>query len=388
MLSTLPLIAALSLALPLACLPEIDPGDLPPSDTVILLTERLPSLQGGIGETDRELAEMLTPPPERRYVECGVRALPTTTGGWRLDSAEDGELLLTADPSVPPERRPDVDRVLWQAEPEIERRVRLLEQGTVDFVDGLRPEDAARLEDSDYILRRRGYGWLVRVEWNGAGGHPALQDVAVRRALAQAVDIDGWIARQFQMDSGDLLARPAVGEVSPVRCRDHDDSIRRLRYDPAAAGGALEAAGWSDSDGDGVRDRDGAALRLTLGVAAGGEDRVVGGWLAASLRDVGVAVSLVEVGGEPGAGAPEVVDGRLLRQAQDFSRPAAGQAAIYDEQPSLFLYWEDKLVAIHTRIKDAQPDVLSPLGHPELWNIPADRHLRQPDGGLWPVHPG
>jgi len=86
MLSPLSLIAALSLALPLACLPEIDPGDLPPSDTVILLTERLPGLPGAPGEElDRELAEMLTPPPERRYVECGVKALPTTTGGWRLD---------------------------------------------------------------------------------------------------------------------------------------------------------------------------------------------------------------------------------------------------------------------------------------------------------------
>ena len=84
--------------------------------------------------------------------------------------------------------------------------------------------------------------------------HPALSDRAVRLAIAQGVDraaIAGLYGRGGQ-PAETLL-------VSPGNYRsDHSAPA----FDLEAAAATLDAAGWTDSDGDGIRDRDGVSLRL------------------------------------------------------------------------------------------------------------------------------
>lgn len=87
---------------------------------------------------------------------------------------------------------------------------------------------------------------------------PPLDDVRVRRALALLIDRRG-IAKTVY----DGLARPAMWPVwpgGPVV----GAAAPAPEFDPAAAGKLLDAAGFVDRDGDGVRELAGRPLRLSL----------------------------------------------------------------------------------------------------------------------------
>jgi peptide/nickel transport system substrate-binding protein len=61
------------------------------------------------------------------------------------------------------------------------------------------------------------------------------------------------------------FVQPAAGPYSPI-FRDLYDSTRMkpLPWDTAGAKRILEARGWRDADGDGIREKDGRPLRFTL----------------------------------------------------------------------------------------------------------------------------
>jgi peptide/nickel transport system substrate-binding protein len=95
-------------------------------------------------------------------------------------------------------------------------------------------------------------GWFLNA---GPGGHPALADVNVRKAIGMAFD-------RFSVVEDLLLGAtyPSSGywEGTPY---DNPD-VAAVPFDPAMAGQLLDEAGWVDSNGDGIRDKDGVDLSL------------------------------------------------------------------------------------------------------------------------------
>jgi peptide/nickel transport system substrate-binding protein len=90
-------------------------------------------------------------------------------------------------------------------------------------------------------------------------GHPALRDARVRRALSMTVDkkrLVGLIHLGF--------ARPGLSVVMDGTPFYYNDQIQRYGFDPQGAEKLLDEAGWRDSDEDGVRDKDGLPLEITL----------------------------------------------------------------------------------------------------------------------------
>jgi peptide/nickel transport system substrate-binding protein len=102
-------------------------------------------------------------------------------------------------------------------------------------------------------------GWFLNV--NPDTARPFMLDVNVRKALALATD-------RFTIVK-DLL----VESINPVNATFWDttppfqtDTLQPYPYDPEQAKQLLDAAGWTDSDGDGIRDKtiDGKKVDLVV----------------------------------------------------------------------------------------------------------------------------
>lgn len=116
---------------------------------------------------------------------------------------------------------------------------------------------------------------------------PAFADVRVRQALNHAVDRDLIVKAILEG-----LAPVTAGPVQPVSWA-HNPNIRRYAFDSTRAKSLLDEAGWKDTNGDGVRDRDGQKLSFTMITQAGFAVREnVAQVLQRQFKDVGVEAAV------------------------------------------------------------------------------------------------
>lgn len=195
-------------------------------------------------------------------VHHAVVSGPFMFGEWQRGAS----ITLVPNPHFSP--KPHLDRVVIRVVPEPTTRLVELRNGTGDFVRGISFEQVPPLLAGDAgahlrAERERGRFWEY-VAYN-PGAHPAFADPRVRRALGMAIDARG-IIRALRMEA---FTQPAAGPYAPI-FRDLYDSTRTrpLPYDTAGARRLLDAAGWRDADGDGVREKDGRPLRFTLRFAS------------------------------------------------------------------------------------------------------------------------
>lgn len=85
-----------------------------------------------------------------------------------------------------------------------------------------------------------------------------FNDAAVRQAVAYAIDKETISANVF---SGLESASTYLLDSTLPYC---DVETTTYSYDPDKAIELLESAGWVDSDGDGIREKDGVTLSVTL----------------------------------------------------------------------------------------------------------------------------
>lgn len=89
--------------------------------------------------------------------------------------------------------------------------------------------------------------------------HPILGALAVRQALALGIDYATLLQNVYGASAYGL-----TGYTLPTVAWAYNADLTPYTYAPAAAAQLLTNAGWVDSDGDGVRERDGTPLRLSL----------------------------------------------------------------------------------------------------------------------------
>ncbi|MBV7338305.1 hypothetical protein KFU94_60785 [Chloroflexi bacterium TSY] len=85
--------------------------------------------------------------------------------------------------------------------------------------------------------------------------HPILSDRNVRLAIAHSLNYDAIIDEVF-LGEGYQIA----SNVMPALEWAHNGDLEPYAYDPELAASILAEAGWADSDGDGVLDKDGQTL--------------------------------------------------------------------------------------------------------------------------------
>ncbi len=150
----------------------------------------------------------------------------------------------------------------------------VLETGEFDYAWNLQlaPDVIAKMEAAGYGKAINGFGPLLeRIEMNltnpspdlppetrstVAEPHPILSDVKVRKALSMAID------RELLTEVGYGKAGAPTCNLVPAPAIYASDNTDCLTQDLEGAKALLEEAGWTDSDGDGVREKDGMKLSL------------------------------------------------------------------------------------------------------------------------------
>lgn len=162
--------------------------------------------------------------------------------------------------------RPNLDRVVFRIIPDQTTQLTELLTGRIDYVRGLPPAEAETVEESPNarLISYPGRSY-VYLAWNTR--NPLFESAAVRRALTMAIN------RQEIVDA--LLygfGEVARTDVMPFQWQYMED-LEPLPYDPEQAREILAEAGWADSDGDGILDRNGRPFRFTLETNQGNDLR-------------------------------------------------------------------------------------------------------------------
>lgn len=150
----------------------------------------------------------------------------------------------------------------------------VLETGEYDYAWNLQlaPDVIAKMEEAGKGVAIAGFGPLVeRLEMNltnpspdlppetratVAEPHPFLSDFKVRKALSMAID------RGLLTEVGYGKAGTPTCNLVPAPALYNSDNTECLTQDLDGAKALLDDAGWTDSDGDGVRDKDGVKLAI------------------------------------------------------------------------------------------------------------------------------
>ena len=180
------------------------------------------------------------------------------------ERGRDGSLLLIRRENYWREK-PAIGAVRFRPIPENAVAWRALQRGDVDVtrVDNdtwfhVANDPAVRQSVVFHSVWQLGYNCIV---WNLADS--LLRDLRVRRALAMAFDRETIINQVYHGQ-----ARAVTGPFTSDQ-QENDPDVLPIAFNLSAARALLNSAGWHDSDGDGVLDRNGARFEFTLLILAG-----------------------------------------------------------------------------------------------------------------------
>lgn len=224
-------------------------------------------------------ADMRNAPYNRAPVGSG----PFKFGEWQANQ----RVIIVRNPAFPEALGgPAVlDRVVFRIIPEPSTMLTELFTGGVQVDVPLAPDQTRQVKQNNDVTLYAFPGKTVYyIGWNNK--RPPFNNAAVRRALASAVN------RQEIIDA--LLfgqGTPAIGTVPPWHPLFPQDA-QALAYDVNAATQLLENEGWRDSNGDGIREKNGRPLKFTLLSSDNPLNRSVVEVLQSQFRKVGADVEL------------------------------------------------------------------------------------------------
>ena len=213
----------------------------------------------------------------------GTRS-PVGNGPYRFVEHRPGERwVFEANSDFPEELggRPHLDRLVYRVVPDPAARMAELRSGGVDLVPRLAPSRVPEVRSSpDLQLESYPSSEYVFVTWNQR--RPLFESARVRRALTMAIDRPTLVE---SIRGG--FGRVADAPMGPWHWA-FDSTWTPLPHDPDSARSLLEAAGWRDRDGDGIRERNGRSFSFELVTAGPSQRRDAALLIQSDLREVGV----------------------------------------------------------------------------------------------------
>jgi peptide/nickel transport system substrate-binding protein len=194
---------------------------------------------------------------EQGFYEWDCESEPLSTGPYILEEwVADDHLTFVRNPNYFEEGKPYIDEVIVQIVPEEAVERTLMLEGDADlhyWPSEIIGEEYKLDTNSVKWAKSPTERWVMRlipnltVPGDETQPHPFLSDVRVRRAMRMAIDVDTILAEVF------------LGHGEPVwteffRPPYNVCDIPRPPFDPEGAAALLAEAGWTDTDGDGIRE--------------------------------------------------------------------------------------------------------------------------------------
>jgi peptide/nickel transport system substrate-binding protein len=201
---------------------------------------------------------------------------PIGTGPFKVDEFRPNDVIsLSANPNYRDPAKPRFATMTFKGGGDATAAGRaVLETGEFDYAWNLQlaPDVIANMEAAGQGVAMSAFGTLVeRIEMNltdpspdlpegeratAKHPHPILTDMRVRKALSMAID------RELLTEIGYGKAGRPTCNLVPAPEIFASDNTECLTQDIEGAKALLEEAGWTDTNGDGIRDKDGKKLSL------------------------------------------------------------------------------------------------------------------------------
>ncbi len=353
---------------------------------------------------------------EGRLREAPQNRFPVGSGPYRFSEWKSGEkVVLTANADYYA-GRPYISRVVYRIIPSQATIFLELKAQGVDYAPKLTAIQFKR--QTDYPAFRKAYD-----KYRYAGNaytylgfnlrDPRFADRRVRQAFAYAID-------KHELIEGVLLGlgQEATGPYKPGTWA-YNPNVRRYPHDPARARALLAEAGWKDTDGDGLLDKDGKPFTFEILTNQGNDERKkVAELIQSSLKEIGVGVEIrviewasflkeyikkrrfdaivlgwgigidpdqYEVWHSSKMGPDELnhisyanpeVD-RLLEKGRSFCDKKDRlpyyrrfQEVLAEDQPVIFLYFPDALPVVSSRVRGIEPGASGIQYNFPEWYVP------------------
>lgn len=192
-----------------------------------------------------------------------------------------------------------IDRIVFRLFTNADAMAAALQRGEIDAAHNVATNSVEQLEaDPDIVVVPGLQGGFTELAMNGGeggigDGHPALQDIAVRHAIFQAIDRNVLFER----------VALGLGEIGTTLSPSADTTWipdlgdENWSYDPEAAAQLLDDAGYVDADGDGTRDMPDGSRPLEFRIvekSGSTQDAPIREFVSGWLEDIGIA-TVVEV---------------------------------------------------------------------------------------------
>lgn len=197
---------------------------------------------------------------------------PEGTGPFVVSEWNSGDsIILDRNPNFREEGQPMMDQIVFKIIPDQQAGVAQLQSGDIDVLWNLDESVVAAVEGMEGIelqvtpssnVEYLGLNLSARGTADPSQPHPILGDEAVRQALSLAIDRTPIIEELLGGRTEAATSPIGLGWAAP-------EGLELPPTDPDEATQLLEEAGWTDEDGDGIREKDGTRLSLEITTPAG-----------------------------------------------------------------------------------------------------------------------
>ena len=349
---------------------------------------------------------------------------PVSCGPYKLKKWDRNQMIiLEADPNSFLYSDDIIKELIFKVVPDHNSRTTQLKKGEIDIAEQIKAEDADDLVKSGKLnlvsVKGREFDF---VGWNHIDPKSFSEtgelikniyfsSYNVRRALSLAINSEEIISEYLKN-----FGQPAITPVSPIFKKYFNNALQPIEYNPAEAREILKSEGWSDSNNNGIIDKNGSEFSFTLYVPGGNPLRqyastiiknnlkAVGievkietielnklidnlfsksmdAWVAAYYIQIPLEYKMIwysDLDAAPfnfvsyqNKDLDFIIDalGKKISYEKEVELHKQLQEIIYADQPVTFLYWIDNIVAVSNKVKNYEINPLGVIQHVWDWRL-------------------